>query len=95
MVHFTAMDEHRYNFALTKLPGATEKQFPGVHCDIGGAYLTEKETVDEMNNYYQRMYTPKVKKTLHCRSCSLADICLPEMKKTESAKLYVEKRLNE
>ena len=48
MVHFTAMDEHRYNFALTKLPGATEKQFPGVHCDIGGAYLTEKETVDEI-----------------------------------------------
>ena len=58
-------------------------------------YDEVKETVDEMNNYYQRMYTPKVKKTLHCRSCSLADICLPEMKKTESAKLYVEKRLNE
>lgn len=47
-VHFTAMNEHRYNFALTRLPGATEKAFPGVHCDIGGAYLNEKEIVDEI-----------------------------------------------
>ena len=45
MVHFTAQDEHRKNFALTRInqiPGrAIEKNLPGVHCDIGGAYENE------------------------------------------------------
>jgi hypothetical protein len=59
IVHFTAKDEHRRNFALTRLPGANirnqqgniktvERNFPGVHCDIGGAYMSEKEIVDEI-----------------------------------------------
>lgn len=59
MVHFTAKDEHRENFDLTRLPGANipnkqnkilriEKNFPGVHCDIGGAYNNETEVVDEI-----------------------------------------------
>ncbi|WP_316633162.1 DUF2235 domain-containing protein [uncultured Flavobacterium sp.] len=52
VVHFTAKDEHRQNFALTrinKIPGKyIEKNFPGVHCDIGGAYMTEKEVIDEI-----------------------------------------------
>lgn len=53
-VHFTAMDEHRENFALTKLQpqenncNYIEKTFPGVHCDIGGAYETGTEIVDEI-----------------------------------------------
>jgi len=52
VVHFTAKDEHRQNFALTRInqiPGRyIEKNFPGVHCDIGGAYMTEKEVIDEI-----------------------------------------------
>jgi hypothetical protein len=52
VVHFTAKDEHRQNFALTRInqiPGKyIEKNFPGVHCDIGGAYMTEKEVIDEI-----------------------------------------------
>jgi hypothetical protein len=53
MVHFTAQDEHRRNFALTRInqiPGkAIEKNFPGVHCDIGGAYENEaEEYIDEI-----------------------------------------------
>ncbi|MCS4302475.1 phospholipase effector Tle1 domain-containing protein [Chryseobacterium sp. BIGb0232] len=47
-VHFTAMDEHRENFSLTRFPGSVEKDFPGVHCDIGGAYESGTETVDEI-----------------------------------------------
>lgn len=47
-VHFTAMDEHRENFSLTRFPGSVEKEFPGVHCDIGGAYENGTETVDEI-----------------------------------------------
>ncbi|MFZ4863350.1 phospholipase effector Tle1 domain-containing protein [Sphingobacterium sp. Mn56C] len=44
-VHFVAMDEHRLNFALTKLPGAIEKYLPGVHSDIGGSYSNGLEEV--------------------------------------------------
>jgi CRISPR-associated exonuclease Cas4 len=33
----------------------------------------------EMHAYFQRGYTPRVKTTKACRSCSLADICLPEL----------------
>ncbi|MCJ8154848.1 DUF2235 domain-containing protein [Chryseobacterium sp. SSA4.19] len=47
-VHFTALDEHRENFSLTRFPGSLEKEFPGVHCDIGGAYENGMETVDEI-----------------------------------------------
>jgi len=49
-VHFTAMNEHRENFALTKMrvENCIEKTFPGVHCDIGGAYETGTEYVDEI-----------------------------------------------
>ena len=46
VVHFTAMDEHRKKFALSKIPeGANfiEKNFPGVHSDIGGGYTTDKK----------------------------------------------------
>ncbi|MCY0971104.1 phospholipase effector Tle1 domain-containing protein [Chryseobacterium wangxinyae] len=52
-VHFTAKNEHRKNFALTRLKIGTEKTFPGVHCDIGGAYLNETEvkTEIETNNH--------------------------------------------
>jgi CRISPR-associated exonuclease Cas4 len=32
---------------------------------------------EEMHAYFQRGYTPKVKTSKACRSCSLADICLP------------------
>lgn len=54
-VHFTAQDEHRENFDLTRFPVneykmtiGVEKSFPGVHCDIGGAYETGTEIVDEL-----------------------------------------------
>jgi hypothetical protein len=59
IVHFTAMDEHRENFDLTRITGANakdaqgnirriEKSFPGVHCDIGGAYENGREYIDEI-----------------------------------------------
>lgn len=53
------------------------------------------DIVSEMNNYYDRRYTPKVKKTKKCRSCSLKDLCLPELDKTISVSEYLEKRVNE
>ena len=49
-IHFVAMDEHRKNFALTRLQGRNciEKVFPGVHSDVGGGYETGIEVVDEL-----------------------------------------------
>jgi CRISPR-associated exonuclease Cas4 len=36
-----------------------------------------QEMTAEMQNYFKRGYTPKVKTSKACRSCSLADVCLP------------------
>lgn len=64
MVHFTAKDEHRKNFSLTRIntsSKAIEKNFPGVHCDIGGAYEHGPEVIDEIgtslkdNNFMKKM----------------------------------------
>jgi hypothetical protein len=49
-VHFTAMDEHRENFSLTRLKIGIEKEFPGVHSDIGGSYNTEPEIIKQIEN---------------------------------------------
>lgn len=35
----------------------------------------------EMHSYFERGYTPKVKPSKACQSCSLKDICLPELQK--------------
>ncbi|KFF19215.1 T6SS phospholipase effector Tle1-like catalytic domain-containing protein [Chryseobacterium sp. JM1] len=42
-VHFTAADEHRENFSLSRflpvdLKTGIERNFPGVHSDVGGSY---------------------------------------------------------
>ncbi|WP_221410419.1 phospholipase effector Tle1 domain-containing protein [Apibacter muscae] len=49
-VHFTAMDEHRENFSLTRLSihGAIEKAFHGVHSDISGSYDSGVEIINEV-----------------------------------------------
>lgn len=51
--------------------------------------------VNEMNNYYERRYTPKVKKSRKCRACSLKDLCLPELDGTVSVAKYIEERVKE
>ena len=52
--------------------------------------------VQEMHAYYQRGYTPKVKPTKACRSCSLADICLPDLlTKRVTASKYIRQHIEE
>lgn len=51
------------------------------------------DIIKEMNNYYNRRYTPKVKKTKKCKSCSLKNLCLPELDGTTSVFHYMEKRI--
>ncbi len=51
---------------------------------------------EEMHAYYGRGYTPRVKPSKACRSCSLADICLPVLQdKVIPASLYIRRQLDE
>ncbi len=53
-----------------------------------------KDMADEMHNYFSRGYTPKVKTSKACRSCSLADICLPELQgKAMTASKYIKQQI--
>lgn len=48
----------------------------------------------EMHNYFGRGYTPRVKTHKGCRSCSLADICLPTLQENVvSASRYIKKQI--
>lgn len=53
-----------------------------------------QKSADEMHNYYRRGYTPKVRISKACRSCSLADICLPALqKKRITASAYIHEQI--
>ncbi|MBI2333776.1 MAG: CRISPR-associated protein Cas4 [Chloroflexi bacterium] len=50
----------------------------------------------EMHNYFSRGYTPKVKTHKGCRSCSLADICLPVLQeKVIAASRYIKQNMED
>lgn len=52
-----------------------------------------KSIAEEMHGYYNRKYTPIVKRTKSCNACSLKDLCLPVIMKNKSAKCYMEKMI--
>jgi CRISPR-associated exonuclease Cas4 len=49
----------------------------------------------EMQEYYTRRYTPKVKTGSFCKSCSLLSICLPALMNKRSVKSYIEGKIQE
>ena len=49
----------------------------------------------EMHQYYERKYTPKVKTGKGCTACSLKEICMPRLSKTSSVKRYMEQVFQE
>lgn len=49
--------------------------------------------VKEMHELFKRQYTPKVKPKTVCKSCSLKDICLPQLTKKQSVQSYLEEML--
>lgn len=49
----------------------------------------------EMHQYFDRKYTPKVKYNKACNSCSLKDICLPKLEKSNSVEKYITQMLKE
>ena len=49
----------------------------------------------EMHEMYARGYTPKVKPSKKCNSCSLKEACLPSMLKSQSVSGYIKGRLED
>ncbi len=55
-----------------------------------------EEMSAEMHNYFSRGYTPKVKTHKGCRSCSLADVCLPVLQeKVVTASRYIRQNIED
>lgn len=54
-----------------------------------------KRMIQEMHELYAKGYTPKVKRTKKCESCSLKSVCLPKLEKNRNVTLYVAEHLNE
>jgi len=55
-----------------------------------------RKSSQEMHAYYQRGYTPRVKPSRACRSCSLADVCLPGLQdKVMTASKYIQQKIEE
>lgn len=52
-----------------------------------------QKAAKEMHAYFERGYTPRVKPFTGCRSCSLADICLPQLQnRTMPASAYIKQQ---
>lgn len=54
-----------------------------------------QKMADEMNDYYSRGYTPKVKPGKHCNACSLKELCLPVLYRQKDAAGYIRAHLEE
>jgi len=53
-----------------------------------------RNMAEEMHAYFQRGYTPRVKTSKVCRSCSLADVCLPTLQeKVIPASKYIQQQI--
>lgn len=59
--------------------------------------LREKVIKDfeEMHRLYERKYTPKVRTSKACQSCSLKNLCLPNLMKKTSARKYIDDMISE
>ena len=57
--------------------------------------LEVKRMFQEMHQYYDRNYTPKVKYSKGCNACSLKEVCLPKLGKAVSVKSYMNQILEE
>lgn len=54
------------------------------------------EMAEEMHSYFERGHTPRVKPSKACTSCSLEDICLPELQNiVMPASRYIQKKIED
>ena len=49
----------------------------------------------KMHELFEKQHTPKVRQSKACKSCSLADICLPGLKKQSSVEEYMARVMEE
>ena len=49
----------------------------------------------QMNEYFKRGYTPRVKQHAGCNRCSLKEICLPKIQKTNDVAAYIHNAVEE
>jgi len=54
-----------------------------------------EQLLAEMHQYFDRGYTPKVRRTKACNACSLKDLCLPQLTRTGSVHSYIQRHLQE
>lgn len=54
-----------------------------------------KEICKEMHSIFERGYTPKVKRTKKCNSCSLKELCLPKLEKISDVREYINSTIGE
>ncbi|WP_059172612.1 CRISPR-associated protein Cas4 [Bacillus sp. FJAT-27445] len=54
-----------------------------------------REIMAEMYSLYSRRHTPKVKTGSFCKSCSLQNVCMPDLMNKRSVKSYIEGRIKE
>lgn len=52
-------------------------------------------TAGDMHDLYSRRRTPKVKPFAACRSCSLAELCIPKVTNCATVEAYIRGRLSE
>lgn len=50
---------------------------------------------EEMHDVFKRGVTPRAEKKSHCRSCSLYELCLPQLNKKQSVSNYLKSNLYE
>lgn len=54
-----------------------------------------EELLTQMHAYHTRRYTPRVRPRKACRSCSLKEVCLPGLMKTQAASDYIHEHTQE
>lgn len=54
-----------------------------------------QKMAEEMQQYFARGYTPKVRPGKHCNACSLKELCLPALYSRADAKAYLRAHLDE
>lgn len=52
-------------------------------------------TTEKMHQYWKKRFTPRVKTGPWCKSCSLANICLPELLSKQTVRSYLKRRLSD
>ena len=66
------------------------------HVEITDFLRQEVENIClQMHQYFDRQYTPNIKRTKSCNACSLKNICLPQLSKKKSVHTYILKTIKD